>query len=83
MNVSIYNHQLCVLDESLWAFTRKSVSDWKNIYMKECESCDLRDECGGFFASAIVKHSAHIRSISDLHNRDGFSSRVPSKDQVI
>jgi His-Xaa-Ser system radical SAM maturase HxsC len=27
MNVSIYNHQLCVLDERLWPFSRKSISD--------------------------------------------------------
>jgi His-Xaa-Ser system radical SAM maturase HxsC len=32
MNVSIYNHQLCILDKRLWAFARKSISDWKNEY---------------------------------------------------
>ena len=36
MNVSIYNHQLCVLRKSLWKFARKSISDWKNIYLDEC-----------------------------------------------
>ncbi len=64
MNVSIYNHQLCVLRKSLWPFARKSVSDWKNIYIEECESCVIRDQCGGFFASSELRHSAHIRSFT-------------------
>jgi His-Xaa-Ser system radical SAM maturase HxsC len=80
MHVSIYNHQLCILDESLWEFARKSISDWKNVFLEECGGCDLRNECGGFFASAMIKHSAHIRSMSSPQSRDGFPSRVLSKD---
>ena len=32
IRTSIYNHQLCVLDRSLWPFAVKSISDWKNEY---------------------------------------------------
>jgi His-Xaa-Ser system radical SAM maturase HxsC len=60
MRVSIYNHQLCVLDRRLWQFARKSISDWKNIYLEECTSCVLREECGGLFQSAAKRHSAYI-----------------------
>jgi hypothetical protein len=60
-NVSIYNHQLCVLDESLRAFARKSISDWKNVYLDECGGCAAREACGGLFQSATKKHSAYIR----------------------
>jgi His-Xaa-Ser system radical SAM maturase HxsC len=63
MNVSIYNHQLCVLRKSLWKFARKSISDWKNIYLEECESCGVREQCGGFFAWATKLHSKYIHSI--------------------
>jgi His-Xaa-Ser system radical SAM maturase HxsC len=63
MNVSIYNHQLCVLRKSLWKFARKSISDWKNIYLEECSSCKVKAECGGFFKWATKLHSAHIRAI--------------------
>ena len=49
MNVSIYNHQPCVLDKRLWPFARKSISDWKNEYMPECMGCREKDNCGGFF----------------------------------
>lgn len=58
MNVSIYNHQLCVLDRRLWEFARKSISDWKNIYLGECAACALREECGELFQSAAERHSA-------------------------
>ena len=61
MYVSIYNHQLCVLDKRLWPFSRKSISDWKNEYMAECQGCRQRPNCGGFFASAKIRYSDHIR----------------------
>lgn len=73
MNTSIYNHQLCVLDPKLWPFARKSISDWKNIYLEECGRCVLRDDCGGLFQSAAKKHSVHIKAFpeaegaADLH----------------
>ncbi len=63
MNVSIYNHQLCVLRKSLWKFSRKSISDWKNLYLDECGLCGVRDDCGGFFKWATKLHSAHIRAL--------------------
>jgi His-Xaa-Ser system radical SAM maturase HxsC len=63
MHVSIYNHQLCTLDRALWPFARKSISDWKNEYMAECDGCAVRQQCGGFFASAQLRYSDHISSI--------------------
>lgn len=63
LRVSIYNHQLCVLDRDLWPFARKSISDWKNEYLKECGRCGVRDECGGFFASSSLRRSAYIRPL--------------------
>lgn len=63
LNVSIYNHQLCVIDRSLWPFARKSISDWKNIYLEPCDACSIRNDCGGLFQSAAKKHSAYIKPI--------------------
>jgi His-Xaa-Ser system radical SAM maturase HxsC len=63
MNVSIYNHQLCVLSRPLWRFARKSISDFKNIYLDACQQCTVLDQCGGLFKSAEQIHSAHIRPI--------------------
>ncbi|WP_206108260.1 His-Xaa-Ser system radical SAM maturase HxsC [Paludisphaera soli] len=64
MNVSIYNHQLCVLDRGLWPFARKSISDWKNEYVDECVACAARDHCGGFFASSSLRRSSRIRPLT-------------------
>jgi hypothetical protein len=66
MNVSIYNHQLCVLDRSLWPFAKKSISDWKNMYLDECASCGVLESCGGLFKWAEKKHSAHIHGLPSI-----------------
>jgi His-Xaa-Ser system radical SAM maturase HxsC len=49
---SIYNVPLCVLNRSVWPFAKRSISDWKNIFLPECTSCSVQDQCCGFFRSA-------------------------------
>jgi His-Xaa-Ser system radical SAM maturase HxsC len=64
MNVSVYNHQLCTVPQSVWPYCRKSISDWKNEYLKDCDGCMVRSDCGGFFSSAVArKRSEHIRPL--------------------
>jgi His-Xaa-Ser system radical SAM maturase HxsC len=65
MHVSIYNHQLCLLDPSLRPFSRKSISDWKNEFMPECEPCTQREQCGGFFSSAKLRYSDNIKPFTE------------------
>lgn len=62
MNVSIYNIPLCLLPEELWCFSRKSISDWKNIYFDDCKTCKVLEECGGMFKSSLKKHSQYIKA---------------------
>ncbi len=71
MNVSVYNHQLCVLDRDLWPFARKSISDWKNEYLAECNNCGVKDQCGGFFSSSKIRRSAFIHPILDAEVSGG------------
>jgi His-Xaa-Ser system radical SAM maturase HxsC len=62
--LSIYNHQLCTVDRSLWDYCRKSISDWKNEYLDVCNSCSVKNECGGFFSSSKqYRHSDHIAPV--------------------
>lgn len=61
MHVSIYNTQLCVLPEQLWKYARKSISDWKQSYLPECNRCAKLQDCGGLFTWNLKKHSEHIR----------------------
>lgn len=60
MNVSLYNLQHCLLDRSIWPFARRSISDWKQEYMPECEGCQIQAKCAGFFASAKYRYSDRI-----------------------
>ncbi len=66
MKVSIYNHQLCTIPRSLWPFARKSISDWKNVYVDDCSQCSVRGYCGGFFQSATKRHSTFIAPLPPL-----------------
>lgn len=54
MNVSIYNLQHCLLKDSLWKFSRKSISDWKRNYLTECAKCSKLEECGGVFSTSKI-----------------------------
>lgn len=76
MNVSIFNHQLCLLDPLLRPFNRKSISDWKNEFMPECEECVQKSECGGFFSSATLRYSDHIKPFTLAENVDRNSAAV-------
>lgn len=53
MNISVYNHQLCLVNPDILPYYRKSISDWKNEFAPECQSCEKQNECGGFFASGV------------------------------
>jgi His-Xaa-Ser system radical SAM maturase HxsC len=63
IRTSIYNHQLCLLDRSLWPYAVRSISDWKNEYIDECGRCAVRERCGGFFASSRYKRSDNIHAL--------------------
>jgi hypothetical protein len=63
VNVSIYNLQRCLLPKALWGFARRSISDYKNIYIEECDNCVEKGNCAGLFASQLRRHSEHIRAI--------------------
>ena len=60
----VFNHQLCLLRPALRRFARRSISDWKNVYMPECGPCSLKGECGGCVGSASLRRSEHIRPFS-------------------
>ena len=63
MSISVYNLQLCVLPRELWRFSRRSISDWKNVFLQECEECNVNGECCGLFGTSEGWHSKHIHSI--------------------
>lgn len=66
MKPYIYNAQLCVLPEDIRCYAQQSISDWKDIYIAECEGCILKGQCAGFFASNRQAHSSHIKKIEHI-----------------
>lgn len=63
MKPYIYNAQLCVLPEDIRCYAQQSISDWKDIYVHECEGCILKSQCAGLFESNRQAHSLHIKKI--------------------
>lgn len=52
IRTSIYNLPLCLLRPSMFPYSRQSISDWKECYMKQCDICKLKGECGGLFSTS-------------------------------
>lgn len=44
------NAPLCALPRPLWPVAHRSISDWKNVYSAECETCKVKASCAGLFA---------------------------------
>jgi His-Xaa-Ser system radical SAM maturase HxsC len=68
MKPYIYNAQLCVLPEDIRCYAQQSISDWKDIYLSECDGCLLKGQCAGFFASNKEHHSKHIKKVEHISN---------------
>lgn len=62
IEVSIFNLPLCVIPEKIRSFSVKSISDWKNDFVDECDNCTLRKDCCGFFSSNLTKISSGIKA---------------------
>lgn len=50
--VAVYNVPLCLIPESIHPYAPKSISDWKNKYLPECDHCSLKSNCCGLFATS-------------------------------
>lgn len=65
INISIYNHPLCLLKEEIRPLARQSISAWKNNYIAACDSCKLKDQCCGFFTTSGDCYSSHILPVTN------------------
>lgn len=68
MKPYIYNAQLCILPEDIRCYAQQSISDWKDIYLPECEDCLLKGQCAGFFESNKQAHSQYIKKVEHISN---------------
>lgn len=58
-----FNYPLCHLEQKVWDYAVKAISDWKNNYPATCHGCKMIDSCGGYFASAEGKYLDKPRKI--------------------
>lgn len=62
-DIAIYNIPLCLLPNSLHSFASKSISDWKNKYLPECNNCSKKSDCCGLFSTS----RSHFKSINPFN----------------
>lgn len=72
VNVSVYNLPKCVLPKSVWPHALQSISDWKNGFVEECDGCDEKSTCSGFFTTGRPRFSRGVRAI--LAQRDELTT---------
>jgi His-Xaa-Ser system radical SAM maturase HxsC len=64
VNVSVYNLPKCLLPKSVWPYALQSISDWKNAFVEECNRCDEKSTCSGFFTTGRPRFSRGVRAIT-------------------
>src|SRR5262249_9849571 len=67
--VSVYNLQRCVLARSVWPYAAQSISDWKNAYLLECNRCNEKSRCSGFFTTGRPSYSRGIQAIMESEDK--------------
>lgn len=65
-NPRIFNHPLCVLPPEIRRFAVSSISDWKREFDSTCDPCAVKQDCGGFFASATRGMSRGVRPLASM-----------------
>jgi His-Xaa-Ser system radical SAM maturase HxsC len=63
VRVSVYNLPRCVLAPPVWPYAAQSISDWKNAFIAECDRCDEKPRCSGFFTTGRPRYSRGIQAI--------------------
>jgi His-Xaa-Ser system radical SAM maturase HxsC len=53
IHADIYNIPPCKISSEFRSLCAKSISDYKVRYLEECNSCAMKNDCGGIFASSL------------------------------
>ena len=70
----IYNHQLCVLDERLWPFAVRSISDWKNDYLDICGTARSGTTAAAYSAQAATASAGICGPSRQWHSRSAATT---------
>ena len=58
--VRLYNYPQCMLPTALRHRAVVSISDWKNEFREECESCIMKPDCCGLFKSIASAKNVNV-----------------------
>jgi His-Xaa-Ser system radical SAM maturase HxsC len=53
IDVGLYNFPLCAVQPNYRSLCERSISDYKIRYVEKCDSCIVKDACGGVFAGTL------------------------------
>lgn len=51
IDVGLYDFPLCALPQYAWPLARQSITPWKVRYPRACDTCSVKEACGGLFRS--------------------------------
>ncbi len=74
MNVSIYNIPHCLILETSRKFAARSISDWKQAYIEQCEGCMMKSDCCGFFTTSGKHYPRGIAPSKSRCHHEGAGS---------
>ena len=60
--VRLFNIPLCLLPQQLWTYACRSISNWKQTYLRACERCKVKEQCCGMFSTS-KRYSGFIRPV--------------------
>ena len=67
IDTSIYNYPLCTVERGFWTLCQRSITPSKVRYAAECEACEAKKYCSGFFGStlSVTKPKVHPIILGD------------------
>lgn len=54
IDVGFYNYPLCAVEKGFWPLCKKSITPYKVKFSPECDQCEAKSFCGGFFSSTYA-----------------------------
>jgi His-Xaa-Ser system radical SAM maturase HxsC len=63
LRVSVYNTPICLCHPDIRAFSKRSISTWKNYFIDKCNNCLEKNSCCGFFSTSTSLVSDYISPI--------------------
>lgn len=66
IDVGIYNFPLCAVEHEFWPICAKSITDYKIRFTEQCETCTVKDACGGIFAGTYRLAKEGVSPIGGL-----------------